>query len=75
MEKASSFSSVWDALLHQDAARFKVRSALMIELNESIKQWSGSDTVKFARLGITLWEPACWRSSAKRSQQSTNFID
>jgi hypothetical protein len=47
----------------------------MIELNESIKQWSGSDTVKAARLGITLWEPACWRSSAKRSQQSTNFID
>jgi predicted XRE-type DNA-binding protein len=55
MSNEQTFSSVWDALADtpQEAAHLKVRSALMIELNESIKQWPGSDTVKAARLGIT----------------------
>ncbi|GFM86258.1 hypothetical protein PSCICO_16570 [Pseudomonas cichorii] len=49
------FSSVWDALANttQEAAHLTLRSTLMIELNESIKKWPGTDTEKAARLGIT----------------------
>ncbi|GFM50547.1 helix-turn-helix domain-containing protein [Pseudomonas capsici] len=55
MTEEQTFSSVWDALADtaQEAAHLKVRSVLMIELNESIKKWPGTDTEKAARLGIT----------------------
>ncbi|MBX8544390.1 XRE family transcriptional regulator [Pseudomonas cichorii] len=55
MTEEQTFSSVWDALADtaQEAAHLKVRSVLMIELNESIKKWQGTDTEKAARLGIT----------------------
>ncbi len=55
MSEEQTFASVWDALADtaQEAAHLKVRSALMIELNERIRQWAGSDTQKAARLGIT----------------------
>ncbi|GFM72078.1 transcriptional regulator [Pseudomonas cichorii] len=55
MTEEQTFSSVWDALADtaQEAAHLKVRSVLMIELNESIKKWPGIDTEKAARLGIT----------------------
>lgn len=49
------FASVWDALAdtEQEAAHLKVRSVLMIEFNEQIKAWPGTDTEKAQRLGIT----------------------
>ncbi|MBX8496071.1 helix-turn-helix domain-containing protein [Pseudomonas cichorii] len=55
MNDEHTFASVWDALADtaQEAAHLKVRSVLMIELNESIKKWPGTDTEKAARLGIT----------------------
>lgn len=55
MKEEQLYASVWDALADtaQQAAHLKVRSAVMIELNECIRQWSGSDTEKAARLGIT----------------------
>lgn len=53
MNEENSFISIWDALAEKEAAHLKVRSALMIELNERIRQWAGSDTQKAARLGIT----------------------
>jgi len=55
MSEEQTFASVWDALADtaQEAAHLKVRSAVMIELNERIKEWVGSDTQKAARLGIT----------------------
>ncbi|MBX8486903.1 helix-turn-helix domain-containing protein [Pseudomonas cichorii] len=55
MNDEHTFASVWDALADttQEAARLTLRSTLMIELNESIKKWPGTDTEKAARLGIT----------------------
>lgn len=55
MKEEQTFASVWDALADtaQEAAHLKVRSQLMIELNERIRQWPGNDTVKAGQLGIT----------------------
>lgn len=55
MSNEHTFSSVWDALAdtRQEAAHLKVRSALMIELNETMRAWPGNDALKAARLGIT----------------------
>ncbi|KFE51714.1 helix-turn-helix domain-containing protein [Pseudomonas syringae] len=55
MNEEQTFPSVWDALADtaQEAAHLKARSGLMIELNERIKQWPGSDTLKASKLGIT----------------------
>ena len=55
MIEEQTFTSVWDALADtdQEAAHLKVRSALMIELNELIRQWPGADTAKASQLGIT----------------------
>lgn len=55
MNSEQIFASVWDALADtaQEAAHLKVRSELMIELNERIKQWPGNDTAKAKRPGIT----------------------
>lgn len=55
MNDEQTFASVWDALADtaQEAAHLKVRSHLMIELNERIRQWPGNDTVKASQLGIT----------------------
>ena len=55
MNEDQAFASVWDALgnTEQEAAHLKVRSGLMIEINEHIKSWSGTDTEKAARLRIT----------------------
>lgn len=55
MSEEQTFASVWDALADtpQETAHLKIRSVLMIELNEHIKQWDVSDTQKAARLGIT----------------------
>ncbi|MBX8491269.1 XRE family transcriptional regulator [Pseudomonas cichorii] len=55
MNEEHSFATVWEALADtpQEAARLTLRSKLMIELNESIKKWQGTDTEKAARLGIT----------------------
>jgi predicted XRE-type DNA-binding protein len=55
MSEEQVFASVWDALAdtRQEAAHLKVRSVLMIELNEQIKAWPGTDTEKAQRLGIT----------------------
>ena len=55
MNEDQAFASVWDALANteQEAAHLKVRSGLMIQLNEQIKSWSGTDTEKATRLGIT----------------------
>ena len=55
MNEEQVFASVWDALAdtEQEAAHLKVRSGLMIELNERIKNWPGTDTEKAQKLGIT----------------------
>lgn len=55
MSDEQVFASVWDALAdtQQEAAHLKVRSVLMIELNDQIKNWPGTDTDKAQRLGIT----------------------
>lgn len=55
MMQEQTFASVWDALADtaQEAAHLKARSALMLELNERIKHWPGSDTLKAGKLGIT----------------------
>ena len=55
MNEEQTFPSIWDALADtaQEAAHLKARSGLMIELNERIKQWPGSDTLKASKLGIT----------------------
>ncbi len=55
MSKEQTFTSVWEALADtaQEAAHLKARSGLMIELNEHIKAWAGTDTEKAGRLGIT----------------------
>ena len=55
MSSEHIFSSVWDALADdaQEAAHLKVRSALMIELNQCICSWPGSDIDKASRLGIS----------------------
>lgn len=55
MTTEQTFSSVWDAIedTPAEAENMKVRSALMMQLNQHLEQLSGTDADKAVRLGIT----------------------
>ena len=55
MTTEQTFASVWDAIedTPAEAENMKVRSALMMQLNQHLEQIPGTDAEKAARLGIT----------------------
>lgn len=55
MTTEQTFASVWDALedTPTEAENMKVRSALMMQLNQHLEQLPGTDADKATRLGIT----------------------
>lgn len=50
-----SFASVWDAIekTPSGAARMKVRSSLLIAIEQKVRGWNVTDAVAARRLGIT----------------------
>ena len=55
MTKEQTFARVWDAIedTPAEAENMKVRSALLMKLNQYLEQLPGTDADKAARLGIT----------------------
>ena len=55
MTTEQTFASVWDAIedTPAEAENMKVRSALLMKLNQYLEQLPGTDAEKAARLGIT----------------------
>jgi predicted XRE-type DNA-binding protein len=55
MEKMKAYKSVWDAIeaTPADAARMKVRSALMMAIEDAVKRWDGTQAQAAKRLKIT----------------------
>lgn len=51
----TQFNSVWDALedTHEQAKNMTLRSELMIAITEQLKTFSGTQSEKAKRLGIT----------------------
>ena len=50
-----SFASVWDAIekTPSGAARMKMRSSLLIAIDQKIRSWNVTDAAAARRLGIT----------------------
>ena len=55
MEKIRAYKSVWDAIepTPADAARMKVRSDLMIAIEQAVNNWDVTQTQAAKRLKIT----------------------
>jgi predicted XRE-type DNA-binding protein len=55
MEKLKAYKSVWDAIepTPADAARMKVRSALMTAIEEAVKKWDVTQAQAAKRLKIS----------------------
>lgn len=55
MTTEQTYGSVWDAIedTPAEAENMKVRSALLLQLNQHLGQLPGTDAEKAARLGIT----------------------
>ena len=54
-EPIETFASVWDALADtsEEAAYLKMRSDLMIAIQESVESWNVTQTVAARRLGVS----------------------
>lgn len=55
IDTEQTFASIWDAIedTPAEAENMKVRSALMMQLNQHLEQLPGTDAEKATRLGIT----------------------
>lgn len=55
MTKEQTFARIWDAIedTPAEAENMKVRSTLLMKLNQYLEQLPGTDAEKAARLGIT----------------------
>jgi predicted XRE-type DNA-binding protein len=53
--KTKTFANVWDALSDstEEAATMKIRSDVMIAINDTIRAWNATQAQAASRLGVT----------------------